>query len=425
MKFAALLFASLTFLTSYTYAHEEPNRDNALKWVSVKTPNREARTKLVNLGVSVEQIIDDTSYGFAPQSIVDKAKAAGLKIETQLPAEIFQSSDFPSEDASYHNYAEMNAELDRLVSLQPNVVHKFSLGKSYEGREIWGVRINPHVDNATTLTMQPGIIFMGGHHAREHLSMEIPLLLAKHLVENIGKDPLVTSLVDRRDIYIIPMVNPDGSEFDISTSRYKMWRKNRRGAPSGSSCAGVDLNRNYGYQWGTGGSSTDPCSDVYMGEKAFSEPESIAIKTFVESKPNTKILLSFHTYSELILYPWGNTYDPITNQKDKATYESMARTMAAWNGYTPQQSSELYIASGDTTDWSYAALGIFSFTFELSPRNSWGGGGFYPGAGAIQPTFDANLKPVLYMIDLADDPYRSVARPETTLLSSGVLKSGF
>lgn len=410
------LAAALTLLTPQHGARAQTESNDALRWLSVRTPTREARTDLVNIGVSVEQIIDDMSYGFAPQSIVDQARAAGFQVETVLPAKIFQAQDFPGNDSAYHNYAEMSAELDRLVALRPGIVHKFSIGKTYEGREIWGIRINPHVDDAQTLTLQPGIVFMGGHHAREHLAMETPLLLAKYLVENLGKDPLVTSLVDRRDIYIIPMVNPDGAEYDISGSDYKMWRKNRRAAPGGSSCGGVDLNRNYGYGWGTGGSSTNPCSDVYMGQQAFSEPETQAVKAFVESKPNLKILLSFHTYSELILYPWGHVYDPVANQKDRSTYETMARTMAAWNGYTPEQSSDLYIASGDTTDWSYGQLGIFSFTFELSPRSSWGGGGFYPGAGAIQPTFDANLKPALYMIDLADDPYRSVARPETTLL---------
>ena len=254
---------------------------------------------------------------------------------------------------------------------------------------------------------------MGGHHAREHLSVEVPLLLAKFLVE--ARDETTLRLLDTRDIFIIPMVNPDGAQFDIATGNYQMWRKNRN-TNAGNSCAGVDINRNYGFKWGTGGSSSNACSDVYMGPTPFSEPESQAVKAFVEGHPNLKVLLTFHTYSELVLYPWGSTYDDISNRADLATFQKMAQTMAGWNGYTPQPTHDLYIASGDTTDWAYGALGIFAFTFEMSPNGGgFGGGGFYPGPEEIQHSFQANLKPAMYMIDLADDPHRAVSAPETTL----------
>src|SRR5690606_4396201 len=130
-----------------------------------------------------------------------------------------------------------------------------------------------------------------------------------------------------------------------------------------------------------------------------------------ESHLNARVLLSFHTYSELILYPWGHTYDPVDNKTDLAVFEKMATTMARWNKYTPQQSSDLYITSGDTTDWAYGEHGIFAFTFELSPKSMWDGG-FYPGQKAIDPTFRDNLKPALYLLELADDPYRAVRASE-------------
>lgn len=388
--------------------------ETSTHWVAVRAKDKEARTALVNKGLSIENVIGDMSYGFAPESIVKELKKSGAEITASFPASEFRSLDFPSQDAQYHNYAEMTAALDALVQKYPTLVHKFSIGKTIEGRDIWGVRLNPHAKNAEEATALPGIVFMGGHHAREHLSMEMPVMYAEHLASNFGKDDIITDLLNSRDIYFIPQVNADGAEFDISTGSYKMWRKNRK-ANSSANCPGVDLNRNYGFQWGTGGSSTNACSDVYMGQQPFSEPETQAVKRFVESKPNLKILLTFHTYSELILYPWGHKYEPIADQRDLSVYKTMAETMAGWNGYTPEQSSELYIASGDTTDWSYGTLKIFSFTFELSPRDSWGGGGFYPGAGAIATTFQANLRPILYLIDLADDPYRAALRPETTL----------
>ena len=140
----------------------------------------------------------------------------------------------------------------------------------------------------------------------------------------------------------------------------------------------------------------------------FSEPETQAIKSFIESNPNITMLLSFHSFSELILYPWGNTTEPIPNERAKEVYIKMADDMAKWNGYLPMQASELYVASGDTCDWAWADHGIFCFTFELSPQYQWGPGGFYPGADAIDPAVEDNYEPVIYLMDLADNPYKVI-----------------
>ncbi|MGE3388234.1 MAG: M14 family metallopeptidase, partial [Bdellovibrionales bacterium] len=216
-------------------------------------------------------------------------------------------------------------------------------------------------------------------------------------------DAEIRRLLQTRDIHIIPIVNPDGKEHDISTGDYKFWRKNR--ATINNAKQGVDLNRNYSYGWGGGGASSDPRSDTYRGPGPFSEPETQAIKKFIEVQHNISILLSFHTFSELILYPWGHTDDRIGDQRDYLVHKTMAETMAQWNSYTPQQSSELYIASGDTTDWSYGAHKIISFTFELDPSSMFEGG-FYPGASKIDVVAEKNWRPCLYLMDLADNPYR-------------------
>lgn len=381
-------------------------------WVAITAPDREARTAISNLGVAIINVIDDTSYAIVSQSTIDALNASPYRITKKLPLNAFRAFDFPEQDGAYHNYAELRAELEGLAAQYSNLIKLEPIGMSVNGRDILAVRINPEAGSLSDQSGKPGIIYMGGHHAREHLSMEIPLLLVRYLVENYGTDAEVTRLVDTRDIFIIPMVNPDGAEYDIESGSYRSWRKNR--ARENSSCAGTDLNRNYAFMWGTGGSSRNECSDVFMGAQPFSEPETMAIKNFVEYHSNLSILLSFHTYSELILYPWGHKYDSIENPRDLQTHEVLANTMAEWNGYTPQQASDLYIASGDTTDWSYGSLGIISFTFELSPSR-FGRGGFYPGAGAIPTTFRANLRPILYLMDLADDPYRGVERPETTM----------
>lgn len=390
--------------------HQAPHE--GMQWAAIKAPNKEARTALVNQGFSIESIVQDMSYGVGTPEMIEAIKRQGFEVTATFSANEFRTTDFPAADGIYHNYTEMNAELDKIVAQYPNLAHKFTIGKSLEGRDIVGVRISSQAQDGLTPSGLPGSVLMGGHHAREHLSMEMPLMLAQHFTSKYATDPVVKQLVDSRDIFLIPQINPDGAEFDISTGSYKMWRKNR--AP-GKSCAGVDLNRNYGYKWGQGGSSTSPCSDVYMGPSAFSEPETKAVKAFIEGHPNLKTLLTFHTYSELILYPWGYTYDTNANARDNSIFKTMGDRMAEWNGYTSESSSSLYITTGDTVDWAYGTLGIFAFTFELSPRDSWGGGGFYPGADAVDTTFAANLKPAMYLIDLADDPYRAVKAPQTTL----------
>ncbi|MBI3558715.1 MAG: zinc carboxypeptidase [Deltaproteobacteria bacterium] len=402
---ARMLFTvamAVTTLASAAFA-------NAPHFVHLKALNKYDRTKIVEMGVSIEALATDSVYGLASDSVLERLKKSDIKImETFLAKPPEGVTDFPSEDSRFHNYDRMTKALDDLVAAHGDIMRKFSIGKTLQGREMWAVQVNTGKETLNAkdgaVSVKPGIVFMGNHHAREHVSAEIPLMLLEYLAKNYGVDKDITALLDKRDIYVIPMVNADGVEFDISTGEYKYQRKNMR--PNGSGHIGVDLNRNYGFKWGTGGSSTDPSSDVYMGPNAFSEPETQNIKAFVEGHPNLKVLLTFHTFSELILYPWGHKYDAVENKEDLATFEVMGKKMAEWNKYTPEQSSGLYIASGDTVDWAYGSLGIFAFTFELSPKEMYDGG-FYPGAGVLDKVFEDNLRPALYLIDLADNPHRA------------------
>jgi carboxypeptidase T len=406
------LFTLFTLLPLNTMASDQTDA-NEMQWVSIRAKDKAERSTIVNQGVSIESQIDGISYGFGTLKMLDALKAKGFEVVANFPMSEIRDMDFPSQDSAFHNYAEMNEEMDALEAANPKLVHSFTIGKSLEGRYIRGIRINPNATDGLTPSGLPGMFLVGAHHAREHLSVEVPILFAKYLVEKYNTDKTIQDLLNKRDFFVVPMLNVDGAEYDIESGSYKMWRKNR--ASPNARCAGVDLNRNYGYKWGTGGSSNDPCSDIYMGPKAFSEPETVAVKNFVEGHPNLKVLLTLHSYSELVLYPWGQSNDPISKKEDHDTFKKMADTMAGWNGYTPEQSSDLYITSGDTCDWAYGTLGIFAFTFELTPRDQFGGGGFYPGVGAIQSTFQANVKPMLYMLDLADNPYRAATSPQTTM----------
>lgn len=419
-------------------AERLPNDPSSeMRWVEIAARDKFERSKVAGEGVSIEAVRSTSVWGFATKKKVAQLKAQGFKILGDFKQDVargghetgFGTMDFPVSDARFHNYAETVAMLRSLNSKHADITKLVSIGKSLEGRDIWAFHINTSEDAIQSgRSTKPGAIFMGNHHAREHLSNEIPLLFIDHLLAN-RTDARIGKLLDERDIWIIPIVNPDGVEWDISTGRYKMWRKNRHRNADGS--FGVDLNRNYGFMWGTGGSDKDPTSDVYMGEQPFSEPETQVIRDFVEAHLNAKVLLTVHTFSELILYPWGHKHESISKGRDLAVFEKMAKTMAQWNRYTPEQSSDLYIASGDTTDWAYGAHGIFAFTFELSPKSQWEGG-FYPGAGVIDRVFNDNLQPMLYLLETAADPYAVVeAKPTPSLenyhvpaLPEAVLKTG-
>jgi len=294
----------------------------------------------------------------------------------------------------YHTYSELESELRSLTKDHSSIAELSSIGRSHEGRELWALKISDQVELDET---EPVVVFLGAHHAREWISVDVPLLIAKYLIEKYGVDSTITHLIDQAVIWVIPMVNPDGHQYSVLMDR--LWRKNRRNNGDGS--FGVDLNRNYGYQWGGPGSSGDTFSEIYRGPSPFSEPETQAVRTFLEHQ-SPQALISYHSYSQLVLYPWGYTSQPAP---DKALLDSLAVSLAyqiqSVHGkkYTPGQSSTLYLASGDTTDWLYALFGVPAFTIELRP------GSYNPGfelpESEIQPTFEENLPAALSLINWA------------------------
>jgi hypothetical protein len=181
---------------------------------------------------------------------------------------------------------------------------------------------------------------------------------------------------------------------------------------------GTDLNRNYGYRWGCcGGSSGTKSSETYRGAAAFSAPETARVRDFINSRviggqQQISSSISFHTYSELVLWPYGYTYTDVPSdmsQDDRNVFATLGTTMADTNGYTPQQSSDLYITDGDFTDWAYGTHKMFAFTFEMYP-NSAGGGGFYPPDEVIVEQTSRNREAVLYLAEQADCPYRVIGK---------------
>ncbi|MEQ1875188.1 MAG: M14 family metallopeptidase [Bdellovibrionia bacterium] len=385
----------LAFVTVPALAMASP-----LYWIKVKATDKYQRTEVIKTGASIEAVRDDYVIAEGTEEVVEKIRALGL-LETSF---VYPQSarDFPQKDEKFHNYGEMLNAMTEIQAVAPEIVALESIGKSFEGRDLVNIRISTDLGQSS---QKPGIVFMGTHHAREHLSTEIPLMLAAYLVREYkagNKD--IVALIANREINIIPMVNPDGVEYDIASSSYQGWRKNRR--KNANNTMGVDLNRNYAYKWSETGASGNPSSDTYYGTAPFSEPETAAIKKFIDVKQNLNVALSFHTFSELILYPWGWTYDSIADAKDRQAFEKMAGTMSQWNKYKPQQGSDLYLVSGEFTDWAYSEHKIFAFTFEMDPKFAFGISGFYPGQGVIPGVFQKNLPAALYLISLADNPYK-------------------
>ena len=295
-------------------------------------------------------------------------------------------------NGEFHSYRELESELKALESAHPRTVKLFTIGTSLEGRQIYAVKISeaPERDEG-----EPAILFLGCHHAREWISVEVPLFFARYLAENAASDPAVADLVARGEIWIVPLVNPDGLEYSIDVYRY--WRKNRRANVDGS--FGVDLNRNYGYMWGADdiGSSPSPLSETYRGPSAFSEPETRAVRDLF-LREDIRALVSYHSFSQAILYPWG--YKDIPTDRDGLLREiglDMAGLMEAVNGRAyscGRSSASLYLTNGDTTDWTFAESGIPSYTVELPPVDI-ERGGFFNAEDEIDGVFRENLPAML------------------------------
>jgi carboxypeptidase T len=229
-------------------------------------------------------------------------------------------------------------------------------------------------------------------------------------------DPRVQALVSGRRTWLVFNVNPDGSEYDIATGSYRSWRKNRQ-PNSGSSAVGTDLNRNWSYQWGCcGGSSGSPSSSTYRGASAFSAPETQRVRDFVNGRvvsgrQQIRVAIDFHTYSELILWPYGYTFNntaPGLTADDRASFATMGQNMANTNGYTPEQASDLYIADGTMPDWAWGVYRIFAYTFEMYPRSS--SPGFYPPDEIIGRETSRNRAAVIYLLNQADCPYKVIGK---------------
>jgi hypothetical protein len=306
--------------------------------------------------------------------------------------EVTKGAAYPS---YFHTYASTVSDMRALHAAYPAITSDLvSIGKTIEGRDIWAMEVaNPPGAHDP---LKPEALEVGCHHAREPMSVEIPLDILHTLTEQYGVSAEVTDIVNTHEVWIIPMLNADGHVYCETTD--ENWRKNRRNNGDGS--FGVDLNRNYSFKWGidNNGSSGNTRSDTYRGTAPFSEPETQAIRDFA-AQHHFLTNLDFHSYGEEYIYPWGyanNIYTP-----DDLTFSVAADSLARQNGYDTLVGWQLYLTNGEADDWWYGETTQKPRGFSCTPEV---GRSFYPSQSAVAGILADNREPALYWIRSAGLP---------------------
>ncbi len=381
---------------------------------------------------------------------IDAEKTATLGIDAPLDPRFYYFDDyydnsnnrylvdFISQTAhiSYTGIAELIDIGDAWMAGQPGEHH----------RDLWVLRISNEDPAYGDIAAKPPFYLMANIHAREVTTPEMAVRYIKYLTSGYdglggyGVDPDVTWLVDWNVIYIEVSQNPDGhwqNEQDTANN----WRKNMNDTECGGGRYGIDLNRNHSFMWGCcGGSSGNPCSDTYRGTSRASEPETQAYQTFISTTvfqdwngangddeippaaPDNAsgVMITLHTYSDLVLWPWGHTPNQAPNG---AQLRTIGRKFAYFNNYTPQQAYSLYATDGTTDDWSYGKLGVASYTFEIGPQSG-SCGGFFPNYGCMEGDpgysrdFWAENRPAfIYAHKIARTPYMTSYGPDADTLT--------
>ncbi|CAM5086046.1 unnamed protein product [Eretmochelys imbricata] len=341
---------------------------------------------LESSGIRYSILIDDL------QTLVDEE-------QTQMIRQHFMPQSVETFNyASYHTLDEIYNFMDLLVAANPNLVSKIQIGNSYEGRPLYVLKFS------TGGTKRPAIWIDTGIHSREWITQASGVWFAKKIVDSYGKDPSLTSILDNLDIFLEIVTNPDG--FAFTHTKNRMWRKTRS-INSGSACIGVDPNRNWDAGFGGSGASSNPCSETYRGPYANSEREVKAIVDFVKSHGNIKTFISIHSYSQLLLYPYGytKTRAPDYQELDNIAKAAVAALSSLYDTQYRYGSiiTTIYQASGGTIDWTYNQGIKYSFTFELRDRGRYG---FLLPANQIIPTAEETWLALMTIMEYTrDHPY--------------------
>tara|TARA_Y100000385_G_scaffold291801_2_gene372515 strand:- start:4490 stop:6925 length:2436 start_codon:yes stop_codon:yes gene_type:complete len=364
--------------------------------------------KAQSMGYTVEIVIEDVKSYYVARNksdynnfvTLDRTKNSSCNTTS---ADYVTPSNYdikdPNDFGGFYTYSEMLQELDDMKTQYPNLIttradikdpldtslpHKH---QTQEGRYLQWVKIS---DNPETSEEESQILYTAIHHAREPASLQQLIFYMWYLLENYDTDTDVKAIIDNTELFFIPIVNPDGYIYNETTNPFGggLWRKNRKDNQNGS--YGVDLNRNYSYVtpegeevWNTAGTSNNTSDNTYAGTMPFSEPESKAVRYFIELH-EFKIALNNHSYSQLLLYPFGYDFNQPTEDND--TFVALSKTMVSQNGYANIIASDLYPAAGDSDDFMYGLLetengGTREKIYAMTPEI---GASFWPAASSIE-----------------------------------------
>ncbi|OSX79606.1 hypothetical protein BU14_0074s0036 [Porphyra umbilicalis] len=286
------------------------------------------------------------------------------------PAPVLSAAAATEFYTAYRSLTAVNRRMDLLAADYPGVAATIPIGKSVLGRQLTALAVGHTPADAPVR-----LVVLGLQHAREWVAGLVPLYTGEMLVRGAAEHPDLAAFLTRVQLLFVPMVNPDGFVYTVTTDR--MWRKNR--SDDGSTCPGVDLNRNWGVDWGGphATSTVEPCRETYTGAAPFSEPETTAIRDLIDAHPGIVGFIDFHAYGELVLGAWAHAEEPPADRPNDKAYgmavtDGVNRVHAS--GYRYGTGGEfIYLASGVASDWATAA-NMSAVTIELRPNNA-------PGAG--------------------------------------------
>jgi carboxypeptidase T len=328
------------------------------------------------------------------------ALVAGATLSSLAPAA--RASD--SWPAPFRTYEQVTSEILAAEAEHPEIVDVISIGESYEGRDIYVVKIS---DNVATEEGEPEVLIDALHHSNEHATVAQALDLLQLLTEGYGDDASITTFVDSSVIWVVPVVNPDGLVYDLEVAGGRNWRKNRQ-PTAGSSSIGTDLNRNYSAYWrccsAAGGV---PASRHFAGRARFSAPESTAMRDFVATRvidgtQRIRLYLSMHAAGQTITWPIlpRAAGIPAMTIDDRLTMFGLVNEFAARNGYAPGRYSP---TGGTSTDWMYHTYKIPSLLLEIG-RFTGFVSRFYPSASELQSEVAGNRAALLWFLAQAACP---------------------